>query len=99
MERAFSKLEAELKRSPSEAELAEEMRERTLSLSDEDIIPNFPSSSSRTEEPSVSHNISGLEELELPDTVLAMESFFLHGTKRPTLSHVLHVLYITRPLN
>jgi hypothetical protein len=64
-----------------QAELAELMRERRLSLREEpacmSLPPSSPSSSSRTEEPSVSQSTRGLDELELPDTVLAIESFFL----------------------
>jgi hypothetical protein len=63
-----------------QAELAEEMRERTLSLREEGVAaaPSSPP-------PSVSlAAVSGLEELELPDTVLAMESFFLQARHHTT---------------
>ena len=52
------------------AELADDTRERRLSFSDG---VNLRSSYSRSD-PSVSHSI-GVLELELPDTVLAIESF------------------------
>ena len=58
-----------------EAELALDTRDLTLSLSDVVIFMSVEISSSRTD-PSVSHNI-GVEDDELPDTVLAIESFFL----------------------
>lgn len=55
-----------------QAELAEETRDLTLSFKDADILR----SSSSFRDPSVSHSI-GVLELELPETVLAIESFFL----------------------
>lgn len=54
-------------------ELAEDILDLTLSLSEEAVV--LRSSSSRVE-PSPSPPMGALE-LELPDTVLAMESFFL----------------------
>jgi hypothetical protein len=56
-------------------ELAEDTRDRRLSLRLVAPPPTMstPSSSSRSD-PSVSHNI-GVLEFELPDTVLAIESF------------------------
>ena len=58
-----------------EAELALDTRDLTLSLRDVVIFISVEMSSSRTE-PSVSHSI-GVDEDELPETVLAIESFFL----------------------
>ena len=57
-----------------EAELALDTLDRTLSFSDAVIFMSVEMSSSLTE-PSVSQSM-GVEEFELPDTVLAMESFF-----------------------
>ena len=58
-----------------EAELVLDTRDLTLSFRDVVIFISVEISSSRTD-PSVSHNI-GVEDDELPDTVLAIESFFL----------------------
>ena len=58
-----------------DAELALDTRDLTLSLSEAVIFMSVEISSSRTE-PSVSQSI-GVEDDELPETVLAMESFFL----------------------
>ena len=57
-----------------EAELALDTLDRTLSFNDAVIFMSVEMSSSLTE-PSVSQSM-GVEEFELPDTVLAMESFF-----------------------
>ena len=57
-------------------ELAEDTRDRRLSFRLVAPPPTLKTaSSSSRSEPSVSHSI-GVLELELPDTVLAIESFF-----------------------
>jgi hypothetical protein len=83
---AVEKLLASTEGVVEHAELADEMRERTLSFREDGVII-LSSSSVRTEAPSVVSPPppprSGFDELELPDTVLAIESFFLHQINTP----------------